>query len=168
MITTQYEDELDLASPAGNQLEQSAPQADAMPPTRAPQILIVSPVSEDHTILARMLNGVCRIHDVETCHEALSFLCYDRVPVIVCERDLPDGSWRDMLSHVADMIEPPSLIVTSRLADEYLWSEVLNQGGCDVLAKPFSETEVRYVLGIALGQKAGGGRKVLVAGASAF
>src|SRR4051794_24989934 len=54
MITTQYEDELDLASPAGNQLEQSAPQADAMPPTRAPQILIVSPVSEDHTILGRM------------------------------------------------------------------------------------------------------------------
>jgi hypothetical protein len=38
------------------------------------------------------------------------------------------------------------VVVTSRLADDYLWSEVLNLGGWDVLAKPFREQEVLYVL----------------------
>jgi FixJ family two-component response regulator len=32
--------------------------------------------------------------------------------------------------------------VCSHLADEYLWAEVLNLGGCDVLAKPFEDHEV--------------------------
>ena len=40
----------------------------------------------------------------------------------------------------------PPLVVTSRLADDYLWSEVLNLGGWDVLAKPFRQQEVLYVL----------------------
>jgi DNA-binding response OmpR family regulator len=40
---------------------------------------------------------------------------------------------------------PRILIVTSRFADDYLWSEVLNFGGYDVLSKPFSEEEVRHV-----------------------
>jgi FixJ family two-component response regulator len=34
------------------------------------------------------------------------------------------------------------LIVTSRLADEHLWSVALNLGAWDVLAKPFDRSEV--------------------------
>ena len=40
----------------------------------------------------------------------------------------------------------PLLVVTSRLADEHLWVEVLNLGGHDVLAKPFQAAEVQWVL----------------------
>jgi len=46
-------------------------------------------------------------------------------------------------SHVT---RPPLLIVTSRLADERLWAEVLNLGAHDVLAKPFNAEEVVRVL----------------------
>ena len=42
-----------------------------------------------------------------------------------------------------------SLIVTSRLADEYLWAEALNLGAYDMLAKPFDASEVVRVLGSA-------------------
>jgi hypothetical protein len=35
--------------------------------------------------------------------------------------------------------------VISRLADEYLWAEVLNLGGHDVLAKPLRQAEVLWV-----------------------
>lgn len=38
--------------------------------------------------------------------------------------------------------EPLGLIVTSRLADVYLWAKVLSLGGHDVLAKPFTPEEV--------------------------
>ena len=40
----------------------------------------------------------------------------------------------------------PRLIVTSRLADEYLWVEVLNRGGYDVLTKPLDKREVARVV----------------------
>jgi hypothetical protein len=40
----------------------------------------------------------------------------------------------------------PLLVVTSRLADEYLWVEVLNLDGHDVLAKPFRAAEAQRVL----------------------
>jgi DNA-binding response OmpR family regulator len=74
------------------------------------------------------------------------FLAEHPTLVAICESDLPDGSWKDLLAHLADMNRPPLLIVTSRLADEVLWSEVLNLGGYNVLAKPLVETEVRHVL----------------------
>ena len=42
--------------------------------------------------------------------------------------------------------DPPVLIVTSRLADEYLWAEALNLGAYDVLVKPFDASEAVRVL----------------------
>ena len=38
------------------------------------------------------------------------------------------------------------LVVTSRIADEWLWAEVLNLGGYDVLAQPFDREEVTRVV----------------------
>jgi len=103
------------------------------------------------------------IADADTCQEAVGFLCRDRVPLIFCERDLPDGNWRDILSHLAELTDAPALVVTSKFADEYLWSEVLNLGGFDVLAKPFRELEVKHVVAGALRQQAPA-QRVLAAG----
>lgn len=69
--------------------------------------------------------------------------------VIVCERDLPDGTWKDVLEIAASVVHPPPVIVTSRLADDYLWAEVLNLGGYDLLAKPFDPREVARTLKLA-------------------
>jgi DNA-binding response OmpR family regulator len=41
---------------------------------------------------------------------------------------------------------PPQLVVTSRLADDHLWAEVLNIGGFDVLARPLDRDEVERVV----------------------
>ena len=76
----------------------------------------------------------------------MAFLAEHPTPVAICESDLPDGSWKDLLAWLAHISRPPLLVVTSRLADEVLWSEVLNLGGYNVLAKPLVETEVRHVL----------------------
>ena len=70
----------------------------------------------------------------------------DKIPIIICERNLQPGTWRDLLEQTAMMPHAPLMIVTSRLADEHLWSEVLNEGGYDVLAKPFHPTELIRVV----------------------
>jgi DNA-binding response OmpR family regulator len=55
-----------------------------------------------------------------------------------------------MLYHLSRLANPPNLIVSSRLADEKLWTEVLDSGGYDVLPTPFDPTEVSRVTTAAL------------------
>jgi DNA-binding NtrC family response regulator len=80
---------------------------------------------------------------------AIGALCRARIPLVVTERDLAPGSWRDILENILLLPDPPVLIVTSYLADDYLWAEALNLGAYDVLAKPFDASEVVRVLGSA-------------------
>lgn len=117
---------------------------------RQQAILLVSPAPEDHIFLQPLLSVAGRkTYFVRTYREALGVLCRDRIAVIICERDLPDGKWKDLLSQIAPLSDPPCLIVASRLADEFLWAEVLNLGGYDVLAKPFDAEEVVRVVTLA-------------------
>jgi DNA-binding response OmpR family regulator len=74
--------------------------------------------------------------------------------IILCECKLPDGNWSEILNQISGAAEEPLLIVTSRIADVSLWAEVLNLGGYDLLAKPFSRQEVRHVLTSAWVQRA--------------
>jgi len=67
----------------------------------------------------------------------------DDISVIVCNDDSRSMMWKKILNYVDDLVSPrPCLVVSSRLADDYLWSEVLSSGGWDVLAKPFDRIEV--------------------------
>jgi DNA-binding response OmpR family regulator len=84
-----------------------------------------------------------------TLASALLALRKRQFEVVVCERDLPPGSWKDVLEQVTILPDPPSFIVTSRLADEHLWAEALNLGAYDVLTKPFDSTEAMRVVGAA-------------------
>ena len=86
---------------------------------------------------------------MQSWQEALDRLKGYRTPVVICETELPDASWQDVLAGLSRMPEPPVLVVSSRLADERLWGEVLNLGGYDVLAKPFDATEVFRVVSLA-------------------
>lgn len=119
-----------------------------IPPAHPPLgILSVSSAGEDHTAARQSCSGMmCWIQTAESCHTAFQRLSQARISIVVCERDLPDGTWRDILEHLGASPERPFLIVTSRVADEWLWAEVLNLGGYDVLAKPFNAAETKHVL----------------------
>jgi len=115
-----------------------------------PKILSISAVSEDHDLLRRILNDPhWRITRAFSCHQAITCLCRDRMALIVCDCHLPDGTWRDILSYIAALNDPPSVIVTALTADANLHSEVRSLGGYDVLAKPFSPEKVKHVLAAA-------------------
>ncbi|MBZ5581431.1 MAG: hypothetical protein LAQ30_04355 [Acidobacteriia bacterium] len=115
-------------------------------------VFSVSPAEEDHVVLGQILtgsNGTNLKFSVEaslTLASALTVLQKSRIPIVVSERDLPPGSWKDLLDHSTHLEVPPLLIVTSRVADERLWAEALNLGAWDVLRKPFDAQEVRRVV----------------------
>jgi DNA-binding response OmpR family regulator len=115
------------------------------------RVLSVMPNEDDHSALDRMLSPPK--WDVIKSLTLASGLAQlkKRVlpPLVVCERDLFPGSWKEMFDRIKRMSDPPLLIVTSRLADEQLWAEALNLGAYDVLAKPFEVTEVHRILSLA-------------------
>ena len=108
-----------------------------------PAVLIISSFEEDHIGFSRIL-GDCHgePHAVRTCQQGLAILRDRAVSIVICERDLPDGTWEDILRALDTLSDRPFLIVMSRLADDHLWVEVLNLGGYDVLLKPLDEKEV--------------------------
>ncbi len=77
--------------------------------------------------------------------------CLERQPVqvVISEEDGPQWHWKWLLSDLRRLAHPPQLIVTSRNADDYLWAEVLNIGGYDVLPQPFNRDEVERVVAAA-------------------
>ena len=113
-------------------------------------ILLVSPYREDHSSIRHILHhDGWEISRCSSVREAITHLENNAPSIVICERDLPDGSWKDVLNRTDTLANPPLLLVTSRQADENLWGEVLNLGGYDVLIKPFDCSEVTRVVGMA-------------------
>jgi DNA-binding response OmpR family regulator len=114
------------------------------------QVLLISPFDEDHQHLRDILkHSNWQQHDARSQSESFDFLRENVTPVVICESELPDGNWQDVLAQLGRMRHPPLLVVTSRLADDRLWSEVLNMGAYNVLAKPLNMKEVFHVVGLA-------------------
>ncbi len=121
-------------------------------------ILSLSAIASDHESLERIvMRRECTDHTgvrwivsrADALIGAFAALQDGAIPLVIAEREVPPGTWKDVLEHMVKLRHAPLLIVTSRLADECLWGEVLNLGAYDLLAKPFDDNEVIRVIGAA-------------------
>jgi DNA-binding NtrC family response regulator len=113
-------------------------------------VLLVSPFLDDQETLEQFLRPPkWSIYRAPTLKSAMAAMELERLPLVLCERDLGQDAWKNVLAQTMLMLHSPLIIVTSRLADEHLWAEALNLGAYDVLAKPFDATEVTRILSLA-------------------
>jgi DNA-binding response OmpR family regulator len=112
-------------------------------------LLVVSADDEVHSSLHHILRSDCRLHRAGGRGDAVSLVRKYRPKVVICDQTLADGDWRDFLMDLEDEEQAPPLIVSSRLADDRLWAEVLNLGAFDLLTKPFTASEVSRVVQMA-------------------
>src|ERR1017187_3197553 len=101
--------------------KQSAVERQSNRPTGELTVLSVSPLDEDHSSLQAIIGHSA--WKIFTAHDLLStpaLLRQHGVSVVLWERELLPGTWMDMLEHVRALPQAPSLIVTSRLADDHL------------------------------------------------
>lgn len=109
--------------------------------------LLISPLPENHAALGHIFErSKWILHNIDTCDAALAYLGQNPDTVVICERNLHQGDWRFVLQNLDILPVRPNLIVTTRLADDDLWAEVLNVGGYDVLAQPFEPQEVYRIV----------------------
>jgi DNA-binding NtrC family response regulator len=91
-----------------------------------------------------------RLKTAGTLSAAAQLLDSNAIGVLLCGPTLRDGAaWRDLLELSRSHTAPPRLIVASAEADSNLWAEVLNEGGFDVLMKPFDQRELLHVVSLA-------------------
>jgi CheY-like chemotaxis protein len=66
--------------------------------------------------------------------------------VVLCDRDLPGVDWRQAVQQLASGQHRRGVILASSVVDDYLWEEVIQLGGYDVVSKPFREDEVIHAI----------------------
>jgi DNA-binding response OmpR family regulator len=119
-------------------------------PDSRSSLMAVLPTREDRAALQRIISPCeWKLQWSGACQEAIDAFRRTSPPIVICDSDLPDGDWRQLWDILAREPKPPIFIVTSRLADEALWAEVLNVGGYDLLLKPFRAEEVIRMLHVA-------------------
>ncbi|HTP88011.1 MAG TPA: response regulator [Bryobacteraceae bacterium] len=119
--------------------------ASPIPPERI-TLLAIDPHKDDcQTLLSILGDGDWNIRGASSLREATTLMNESVPDLILCERELPDGSWKDVFCMLAGRRRPP-VVVVSRKADERLWAEVLNLGGFDMLLKPYDGAELRRMI----------------------
>jgi DNA-binding NarL/FixJ family response regulator len=120
-----------------------------------PSSLMTVLAAEEDWRMVEAIVAPCRwtVYRAVNCEEAIRFARYTRPRVLLCDAELPDGSWRRIWKALSIGSHPPLLVVASRNADERLWSQVLNAGGYDVLLKPFRPQEVVWAIHCAATQQ---------------
>jgi DNA-binding NtrC family response regulator len=109
-------------------------------------ILLVGPLDSRRGALRNILAPPrWEIREAATYAEAVGILNDRSIAVTICDTEIGDGNWQALLANLQSRAHPPNLIVSSRLADERLWAEVLNLGAYDVLVQPFDRGEVLRV-----------------------
>ena len=112
-------------------------------PAGAVTVLSISPRDENHSSVEAILgHSTWILFKASDLVSAKAVLQRHEIGVVLCARDLPPGTWIDVLEQINVLPNAPSLIVASKLADDRLWAEALNLGAWDVLATPFEPSEL--------------------------
>ncbi len=111
------------------------------------RVLFISGRPSDARLLSRMLQRLpLTLDHVSTLRQARTKLSQETYDLILTEAVLQDGNWLDALHLARECPQELEVIVTDPLADAQFWAEALNLGAYDLLAQPFSETEVRRII----------------------
>lgn len=125
--------------------------ADAWRSGTSPAVLLYSTDAD----IGKMIGSVANVQkwhlDVaEDIIEAVITIANNPPQVVLCDLDGPADILQTFLDVTTFGPAKVPLIVSSRLADERLWAEILNRGAFDLLMKPVDPHELCRLVGFAL------------------
>ena len=119
----------------------------------APAVPIVALIrdGQDRDLLELIgLRDRLDIHFCDTCDEAWNAANRLQSPVVICGRDVPGIEWPDAVRILASAVPRPCVILTSPVTDSYMWKEIVERGGYDVLATPLRDADASRSIRLAL------------------
>lgn len=109
--------------------------------------LLIHTQAEPFESLRRTLRGLAiETYSVETCREAQDLISQCKPHIIFTERWLADGSWLT-ISDIAEAANVPvSVIVVAAVPDTRLYLSVMERGAFDLVAPPFEQEPLSFVV----------------------
>ena len=110
-------------------------------------VLLASSREEDRRDLEAILEGTrWKLTAAGSRAEAEQALGDLDVPIVLCDRDLQGSCWQENVRALATARRGACVILLSNVSDPYLWDEMVQRGGFDVLTRPFEKQAVLSML----------------------
>lgn len=74
--------------------------------------------------------------------QAFSLASQDHFEVILCDRNQRGYPWREVMDRLVEISPQSCILLVSPQRDDFLWQDVMQHGGYDVLACPLREDTV--------------------------
>jgi DNA-binding NtrC family response regulator len=110
-------------------------------------LLIVTSRAEDVRELKDLLHespweltGISRLEDADAALRAAE------VPILLFDRDSPNATWQATMKRFIKLRRSACVVLLSNVSDQYLWEEVVQHGGFDLLTRPFRKEQVLSTL----------------------
>jgi hypothetical protein len=113
-------------------------------------VLLASERDDDYQTLQALLHNTrWSLARALSWGEASSFCGRVVNPVVLVDRHFQGSDWRFTVSSLLNPTANCCLILLSDVSDPYLWNELVQYGGFEVLARPFERSEVLRTLAFA-------------------
>jgi hypothetical protein len=110
-------------------------------------VLLASERDDDYQTLQALLHNTRWSVARAITWSDVSSLCGRVVnPVVLVDRHFQNADWRFTVSSLLHPAANCCLILLSDVSDPYLWNELVQYGGFDVLTRPFERSEVLRTL----------------------
>jgi DNA-binding NtrC family response regulator len=110
-------------------------------------VLIVTSRTEDVEELTSILSETpWELTDASDLEDPSAALKGAAVPILLFDRDATAGGWRIEMKRMIKSRRGACVVLLSSVADQYLWDEVVHQGGFDLLTRPFRKEQVLSTL----------------------
>ena len=107
-------------------------------------LLAITHEEKDQEALRQIADGFgWKISIADSSERAIALLLRHPVPLVICDRDLPGEDWREALARIASLPQSICVLLASGVVDEYLWNEVVQNHGYDIVGKPFRKDDVK-------------------------
>jgi len=113
-------------------------------------LLIVTSRAEDVSELNEILRGTSwLLTDVSSLDDAVAKLQAAALPIIFYDRGAAGVCWQETIERLIAARKGSCVVLISNVADQYLWEEVVQHGGFDLLPRPFRKDQVLSALAFA-------------------
>jgi len=110
-------------------------------------VLIITSRPEDVVELKQLLHDTpWELEALPAIEDAAAALKTAAVPMLLFDGETVGPHWREKLKALAKSKRNACVILLSKVSDQYLWEEVVQHGGFDLLTRPFRKEQVLSTL----------------------
>ena len=111
------------------------------------KILVLSAPLDDRFVLEALgKERGWELHFASSPQEGFRLVSERHFELILCESNQPGYPWREVMDRLSASSPRSCILLISPVTGEYLWTDILQHGGYDILTRPLRKQSALYTL----------------------